>query len=149
MTTRSGARRLLATAWLVPALAFAQSHQMRQGDFTLRSDTVPSTAIAPGPAERNGIEQGRRQAILNVVVLRGHGRGRRPVSADVQAHARDLAGMRRAIAMHASKTANGDVSYVGTYSYAPREVLDMVVTATPDGSSRPLSLTYRARMPAS
>ena len=140
-------RCLIAAAALLPALAFAQAHIQRHGGYTLRSSTVASTAIDPRTARKHGIEPAADRAVLNVLVQRGEGRRLRTVPAEVRASARNLAGMERDIRLREARADNGDISYVGTYTHAAHEVLDLTVHARPTGSNQQLSLRYRQRLP--
>ena len=143
------ARRLAWAALFIPCLACAQAHEVEAGPFTLRSNVASSTAIAPSAARRHGIEPAAGRALLDVVVLRDGGTGRRlPVEARVEATASNLAGMQRTIPLRAARSPNGDVSYVGTFDFANREVLDFHITAHPKlRAAPPLRLQYRERMP--
>jgi len=149
-----GARLALAgTAGLLAALtglaAHAQAHEARQGGYLLRSSTVSSQRIAPQTAARHGIAPAPGRALLNVVVLRtaSPSSAQATVAAEVSASRQDLAGVHQRIPMREVR-ANGYISYIGSYEFLPREVIDFTVTATPaDGQGgAPLTLTYRERM---
>lgn len=141
-------RAAAAAAAAVPLLVGAQPHESTVGEYTLRSSTVHSAAIAKQAAREHGLEVGPGRAVLNVVVLRTRADGSRvPVPADVQATATNLAGMQREIPLKPARSPNGDVSYVGMYTFASREVLQLSVRASPQGGSQQLALDYRERMP--
>lgn len=125
----------------------AQVHEIRQGDHLLRSSTVASNSLDPATAEHHGIEPAANRAVLNVLVLRRSGKVDTPVTATVTAFIHDLAGVRHDISMREVRE-NGGISYMGTYDFLPREVIDFKVTALPDGAQpgRMLKLSYRERM---
>ncbi|MEO8654933.1 MAG: DUF4426 domain-containing protein [Ramlibacter sp.] len=125
--------------------AAAQPREVTRGDLVLRSSTVSSERIDPATASRHGIEPSPNRAVLNVVVLRG--RKRETIPADVTAASRSLTGVRRRIDLKEVRE-NGRVSYVGSYEFLPKEVLDIEITAKPlrPDQSRPLKLSYRERM---
>lgn len=142
---------LLVCAALLGAIAsaHAQVHQAHAGDYVLRSNVTRSTAIDESTARAHGIDPAPRRALLDVVVLRQSVGTQQPVAADVHVRAVTLAGMQREIAMHAARAPNGDVSYVGTFDFASREVLDFRVRAVPNAAEgQPLTLEFRERMPA-
>ena len=141
-------RALIALAALLPALAFGQAHQVREGSYTLRSSTVASTLIDPRTAHAHGIEPASDRMVLNVLVQRDERGRHRNVSARVHATASNLAGMPRDIPMREARADNGDISYVGSFTHAPREVLDFAIRAEPQGTDQALSLHFRDRMPA-
>ena len=140
---RCGLAAALAASAL---LAAAQSHEVSEGDFVLRSSTVTSQQIDPTSAARHGIEVAPNRAVFNVVLLRGA--DRQPVPAKVTASSRNLAGMRSKILLREVREDEW-VSYVGSFDFVPREVLDFVVEAQPaEGEQQPvLTLSYRDRMP--
>lgn len=135
-------------AMLLAAAAFAaeaQPREARRGDLVLRSSTVASERIDAATAARHGIRPAANRAVLNVVLLRGP--KREPVAAEVTALARNLAGVRQKIEMREVRE-NRRVSYVGSYEFLPKEVLDIEITAKPlrPEEARPLTLSYRERM---
>lgn len=127
--------------------ALAQPRQVEAGGYTLRSSTVPSTAISAAAATEHQIEPAANRALLNVVVLQGAPATARTVPAQVQASMRDLTGLEREIEMKPAVAANGDVSYLGTYTFRSRAVLDFRIRAQPVGAEPQLELVYREQMP--
>ena len=127
--------RLIAALALAACAASSQAqvHEIRQGDHLLRSSTVTSNSIDPATAERHGIKPAANRAVLNVLVLRRSGAVDTPVTAAVTAFMQDLAGVRQDISLR-KVSENGRVSYMGTYDFLPREVIDFKVTALPDGA---------------
>lgn len=125
----------------------AQSHETRQGDYLLRSSTVDSDSIDPATAEQHGIEPAASRAVLNVLVLRRSGALDTPVVAAVTASMQNLAGVRRDIALR-EVNENGRVSYIGSYEFLPREVIDFEIIALPGGAqpASELKLGYREQM---
>lgn len=130
---------------LLSTSAAGQPRSVTQDGYVLRASTVQSTAISAAAAKEHGIDPGPRTAVLNVLV---EGAGGKNMSADVTARARNLAGMQRDIPMREAKAPNGMLSYVGTFDFASREVVDLEVRAVPRGSSTALQLEFRERMPA-
>lgn len=141
--------RLIAALALAACAASSQAqvHETRQGDHLLRSSTVASDLLDPVTAQQNGIEPVVSRAVLNVLVLKRSGAADIPVRATVTASMQDLAGMRSDIRLR-EVTDNGQVSYLGTYDFLPREVIDFEITALPEGGQpgSMLKLSYRARM---
>lgn len=141
--------RLIAALALATCAASSQAqvHEIRAGDHLLRSSTVASGHIDPATAERHGIEQAASRAVLNVLVLQRSGAADTPVAAAVTASMQNLAGVRQNISLR-EVNENGRVSYLGTYEFLPREVIDFEVTALPSGAQPGslLKLNYRERM---
>lgn len=84
---------LLAPALLAFSTANAQDHAYSEGDYTVRSSLVASTALPEAMLKANGFDAAPDKALLNVVVLKGRGERREPVAARVDARMRDLMGM--------------------------------------------------------
>ena len=146
MSFRSAAASLLLVATAtVPVISLAQAHEITQGGYTLRSSTVSSSNVDPATAQRHGIEPSPNRGLLNVVVSRKRGKGSQTVHADVHASVSGLTGKSREVPMKEVEE-NGFVSYMGSYEFAPREVLDYRVTARPGGRDPKLELKYRDRV---
>lgn len=147
MSQRSCAKAISAVVFgLWASGAQAQSHVEKQGPYLLRSSSVSTMNLSADSARQHGIERADRRAVLNVVVQKvGEGNRLSTVPADVKAQVKTLAGVVRDVDMTASR-ANGYVSYSGVYSYLPRQVMDITVSAKPEGAQETLKLTYRDRM---
>jgi hypothetical protein len=140
------ALRLAASAVLVlqAGQAAAQNHEQTFERYVLQSNVVSSLSIPQASAAVHGIRRAADQGILNVTVLK-KGQSLQTVPARVRAHAVSLAGSKRDIEM--KETTAGDwVSYTGTFSFAPREVLDFKIVAEPAGSGETLAMSYRERV---
>lgn len=131
--------------WSLALAAAAQPREIRRGDLVLRSSTVSSERVDPAAASRHGIEPAANRALLNVVLIRG--KAGKTIPAEVTASARNLAGVSQKIEMLEVRE-NERVSYVGTYEFLPREVIEFKIEARPlqPPNSRPLTLSYRERM---
>lgn len=140
--------RFLIAAALVAAwapFAQAQAHEKRVGEHILRSSTVSSLDIAASSAQAHGIIPGPERGVLNVVVLRDTDGVSQTVAAKVEAQSIAFSGRPHAIALR-KVMANGMISYIGSYDYVPRGMLDFRITAQPDGTEQTLSLRYQERM---
>lgn len=131
---------------LMAATALAQPHQAVRDGYVLRASTVASTALDPGTARTHGIDPQPGRGVLNVVVSKKEAPAGN-VRAQLSAVARNLVGKEREIAMREATAPNGMVSYVGAYDFAPREVLDFIIEARPEGARTDLKLEFRDRLP--
>jgi hypothetical protein len=147
--TRSCSRQLVAGLLLsaLTAGAWAQSHEVERGGVVLRSSSVASDRISPETAKLHGINQSPDRAVINVVLLSDQPGMQKTLPALVSASTRSLSGDRTPIEMREMR-ANDRVSYIGSYVFSHREVLDFEVTAQPMGapSQEPLTLRYQERM---
>lgn len=131
-STVETSRKSLATLLLtvVATATAAQPHEATRGDLTLRSSTVASSMIDSATASRHGIDRAPDVGVLNVLLARAQDGRLRPVPARVDAQAWSLSGVRQTIEMREVRE-DGRISYVGTYDFLPREVIDFRITATP------------------
>jgi hypothetical protein len=155
MVSRATARSFPWSRFVSSLLALAattlaaQPHESHDNGYTLRSSTVRSTTLDPATAKAHGITPAADRAVLNVVVQRQDGPAiGNNVPAQVHATARNLTGLDREIPLRAATAPNGETSYVGTYDFASREVLDFRIRARPLDADTRLELRYRERMPA-
>lgn len=129
------------------APAWAQAHESAVGGWVLRSSSVVSLHLAPETARKHGIERAENRAVLNVTVLQRNA-GSPTAQATVKAHRRDLAGVEQKIAMREIQEGNR-VSYLGSYTFVPGEVLRFHIEALPRGHTDALLvLDYEDRMSA-
>ncbi|WP_332743008.1 DUF4426 domain-containing protein [Hydrogenophaga sp.] len=144
VTRRTPAVAVLAcTVW--SAVALAQPHAVRHGLFTLSSSVVNTQSISAETARQHGIEPSEQRAVLNVVVFRDVDGVQWPIRAAVSATRTTLLGVQRDVELRQVED-QGRVSYVGTFEFVPREVLDFSVTARIDPASPLLELSFRERM---
>ncbi len=136
---------LLASALLAFAGANAQDHAHSQGDYTVRSSSMATTALSAAIPQKNGFDAAPDKALLNVVVLKGRGERRKPVAARVDVKMRDLMGVTHGIDMREVHD-NGHPSYFGMVDHAPGEAMTFEIEATPQGSDKPLKLSYQGRL---
>lgn len=134
---------LTCAAWI--GVAQAQPHLVKDGDYTLRSNVVSSESIAEETARLHGIKPGQHTAVLNVMVLKNVDGAQWPVAANVSATRTTLAGVRRDIKL-SEVEAQGRVTYMGSFDFVPREVLDLKIEARVDPASPALRLSFRERM---
>lgn len=142
---RASLSRLLAftftLSFLTAAPAWSQAHETKSGSYTLRSSTVGSDMLPAETARKHGIERSPLRGVLNLTVSNDQ----QSVPAKIAVEVSNLTGRTRPIAM--SKTsANGYVSYMGTYDFSNGEVLDFSVQAQPQGSNEVMRLNFRERM---
>jgi len=146
MATINRMRPALALGLLAAStLAWPQAHQKTFDDYILRSSVVNTLSIPAESAQQHGITRAADTGILNVTVLKKGSELTGTQEARVEAFARDLLGRKREIDMRETEIGQW-VSYSGTFTFAPREVLDFVIHAQPAGSDEWLDMTYRERV---
>lgn len=138
---------LAVSACLIAGLAQAtERHEVREGDFVLRSKLVAAGELDPATAQRHDIPRGTNRAVLNVALVRATDAS--PVRAVVTASSRSATGERQKILVREVDQKAGP-SYMGSFEFPPGQELEFVVEARPaekkDGKL--LSLTFRERMP--
>jgi hypothetical protein len=146
--TKDLLRLLLATLLLLAGVAQAQSHATESGRYVLRSTTVASEQIGAAAAQRHGVVPAPDRAVVNVVLLR-----RAIVGADITVSARVAVSTRTAADFNSDiemleVRQNGAISYLGSYQFLPRQMINFEISAAPteDAQQRPLKLDHRERM---
>ncbi len=127
--------------------ALAQPHQTKRGACTLRSSTADSRAIAASVAAKRGFSRAADLAIVDVTVSCKGPPGNGTVAADIEVTRADLTGKKESVEMHLDRE-NGYVSYYGTYTHLPGQVVRLAVTATPENGASRMTLTYQQRFSA-
>ncbi|MGE1125620.1 DUF4426 domain-containing protein, partial [Pseudomonas zeae] len=84
-------------------------------------------------------------AVLNVTVQQRVDGTERNVPARLDVSARSLSGVQTTVEMR-EFVANDLVSYMGSYPFLPREVIDFRVTAYPQGTGEAITLSFRDRL---
>jgi hypothetical protein len=142
------ARRLRAfavtAALALAAAASAQVHESVTADHVLRGNVVGSMALPEPQARQHGIPRDPEHAVLNVVVLR---RGTPTASVRARVEARLVGATSVRHLPMREVAANGGISYVGSFRFAPGTMVDVIVEARPAGTQRTLSLRFEDRLP--
>lgn len=136
---------VLAVALFLGPPDLAEGGQAPSQTHQLRVNIAMARSISPATAQRYGIDQGLRNALVDVVVVRPSG-GNETVPATVDVLASNLAGQASHVKMRAMSEA-GRVSYLGVYQFAPGEVVDFDVVARPENSSETLRARVREHFP--
>lgn len=105
------------------------------------SSTVGSEQLSPQTAREHGILRSPTRAVLNVTVSKEGP----TIPAQVNVTGRSLTGQTREIALNQTSV-DHHVSYTGSYEFVHGEVIEFTIHATPRGSDKVLTLTYRDRM---
>jgi hypothetical protein len=141
-------RLIPAALLLLAGAAQAQSHSTESGSYLLRSTTVASEQIDAEAAQRHGVVPARDRAVVNVVLLRRDGAGAyTTVPARVTVSMHTMSSYSSNIEMSEVRE-NGGISYLGSYEFLPRQMINFEVLAAPteDAQQQPLTLDYRERM---
>jgi hypothetical protein len=136
---------LKATAVLTLVATSAMAEQSKDfGDYTIHFQAVPTEMLPAAVAREQGFVRSKQQWLLNVTVLKDNDATGVAVPAAVTVTARDLVGKPRAIAL--KKVDEGDtVYYIGTFRVTHDDLWRFALSATPEGSAKPLELTWEQR----
>jgi len=128
-----------------PGRAGPPVHVSEFGRYTLRANVVRSEVLSASTAKRHGIERASDRAVLNLVILERQGKRQVTLPARVTASTHNLIGQSEAIEMRAIK-ANGRVSYVGTFGFAPLRNFRITMTQLPVGTNEQLEIEFEDRL---
>jgi len=123
----------------------AQAHVETSGNYILRASTVSATNLPDAMRKKYGISTAPHTAVLNVTVRHASDGVLRNMPARVEVRARNLLGVETGVDMR-EVVADDMVTYMGSYSFLPREVLDFQITAYPEGAQRAITLQFRDRL---
>lgn len=143
--TAAAATAVLACLSAAASTAAAQAHVQTSGAYVIRASTVSADNLPSAMREEYGIPTARNTAVLNVTVQRKTDGAMRNVPARLDVQTRTLLGVESGVDMR-TVVANDFVSYLGTYHFLPREVLDFRITAHPEGSQQAITLEFRDRL---
>jgi len=115
------------------------------GNYVLRASTVSAANLPDAMRKKHGIPTASNTAVLNVTVQYTSDGVLRNIPARLEVRARNLLGVETGVDMR-GVVANDMVSYMGSYRFLPREVLDFQITAYPEGVQRPITLQFRDRL---
>uniref|UniRef100_UPI0017FC4AA4 DUF4426 domain-containing protein n=1 Tax=Methylibium sp. TaxID=2067992 RepID=UPI0017FC4AA4 len=119
-------------------------HVAESGRYTLRANAIRSELLPAVSAERHGIRRAPDRGVLNLVILERRDGRRATVPARVTAVKQNLLGQSETIEMR-RVDANGRVSYLGTFGFAPLRNFTFRITAQPEGSDEPLTIEFEDR----
>jgi hypothetical protein len=118
---------------LAPFTAWAQVQS--EGDYVLRASTVSAAELTNAMRTEHNIPDPPHTAVLNVTVQRKSNGALLNIPARLDVRIRNLLGVETAVDMR-PVVANELISYLGVYFFLPREVLDIQVTAQPEGAQQ-------------
>ena len=145
ITTAAATAAFAACVLTAAPRAAAQAHVQESGEYVLRASTVSAENLPQAMREKYGISTDRNTAVLNITVQRKTGGAAHNVTARLEVSARNLAGLETSVDMR-EVVANDLVSYMGAYSFLPREVLDFRITAHPLENQQAITLEFRDRL---
>lgn len=133
---------LTALAVLVPVGARAEQ-SVGVGEYTVHYNALTTDILLPEVAQRYGITRSKSQALLNVAVLKNvAGTAAQPVTAQVEAHARNLSNQLATIEMREVRD-QGAIYYLGSTRVSDGDTLTFTVDITPEGRGQPTRVEFR------
>lgn len=111
--------------------------EVQVGDLRLQASIAPTASLNDAIAARYGVQRDPRNVLLLVGVRRVDGNAETPLSAVLEAGARDLRGVRRQVEMREVRS-DGFIDYVGEVRVAPPDTLtfDIIADAGEAGMAR-------------
>jgi hypothetical protein len=129
------------TGAIQPAQVSSESFQL-QGDYELHYNAIRTDQLSADIARAYGIERSKNKVLLNVSVLNkpaGSGIGK-AVDADVQVTAKNLNGQIKEVTLRRIAEEQA-IYYIGEVGFSGSETLVFSITATPSGSTTPITAT--------
>lgn len=135
------AASLVLFACLMPMMALAQK-ATEFDDYIVHYSAFTADILSPEVARNYDIQRSPSRGVLNVVVMHKEDGKTKAVKAGIKASAVNLNQQLKRFKMR--EVVEGDaIYYLADFQVADKEVLDFTITATPQGSSRPLEIKFR------
>ncbi len=137
----AGCNRPQPTAEIQPAQTSGESFKV-SGEYEMHYNAVRTDQLSAEIARAYGIERSKNRVMLNVSVLRKEGGGpiATPSDAAIVVLVRNLNGQVKDIQLRRI-TESAATYYIGEVPFGGAETLVFEITATPVGSSLPISAT--------
>jgi hypothetical protein len=136
--------QLSATCLLILAGHVKAQQSQEFGDYTVHYNALSTSLLTPQVAKSYGIQRSASRALINIAVLkRMEGGSDVPVTATIEANAKNLTGQRREIELREITDVEGAVYYIGEMRVRNLETFDYAVTVFPEGKSKPLEVSFR------
>lgn len=124
-------------------LVHAQTHERHFGQYVVRANALTGALLPESTRREHGVEISPDRGLLNVVIVQP-ARPAKPVSAQVKASVTNLLGLTEPLEMRAIRENEG-VSYFGTFTFVPGQVMRFTIEVTPEGSARSTTLQFEDR----
>ncbi len=130
------------TAAIQPAVNSSESFKV-QGEYELHYNAVRSDQLSADIARTYGISRNKNKVLLNLSVLHKTATGGMgtPVDAEISVLARNLASQSQNVSVRRVNEGSA-IYYLGEISFTGTETLVFEITATPAGSSTPITATF-------
>lgn len=138
-------RSLQATSLFLLLLGFAQAGEPQVfGDYTVHYNAFNTDTLQPKMAAAYNIVRSKNRGMMTVSVLKKSDSGSKPVRANITASASNLTGQFRTFKVR--EVDEGDsIYYLSEFHVAHEEVLNFTLQILPEGSSQPMSVSFRQK----
>ncbi len=131
---------LLVALGIGSGLVHAQSYERHFGQYVVRANALTGALLPESTRRAHGIEISPDRGLLNVVVVQPAPPAK-TVPAQVKASVTNLFGVTEPLDMRVIR-ANEGVSYVGTFTFVPGQVMRFTIEVQPEGSARSSTLQF-------
>lgn len=120
---------------------------VRQHGFEVQVQPFPSTILAQEVALVNGFKRSRRQALINVVVLKvqNDGQARGPVPALVTGVSKNLIGQRQNLVFREIEEGKDAIYYLAPVEVISEELIQITLQVVPKGQ-KPIDIKFEHRV---
>lgn len=114
------------------------------GDYTVHYNAFNTDTLQPGMAATYDIVRSKNRGMVTISVLKKTGSGNKPVRVKVSISASNLTGQFRTFKVREVNESNA-VYYLSEFHVAHEEMLDFTLQILPEGSSRPMTVSFRQK----
>jgi len=113
------------------------------GDYTIHFNAFTSDSLQPAMAKAYGITRSKNRGLVSISILKKSlAPLGKPVKASVSAEANNLTGQWKKIPIREIND-GGAIYYISEFRVAHKEVLTFKISATPEGTSKPLNVKFQ------
>ncbi|MCF6336816.1 MAG: DUF4426 domain-containing protein [Gammaproteobacteria bacterium] len=114
------------------------------GDYTVHYNAFNTDTLQPKMAAAYDIVRSKNRAMLTISVLKKTDSGNKPVHAKVTISASNLTGQLRTLKVR-EVDKNNAIYYLSEFHVAHEEMLNFTLKILPEGSSQPMTVSFRQK----
>jgi len=114
------------------------------GDYTVHYNAFNTDTLQPKMAATYDIVRSKNRAMVTISVLKKTDSGNKPVRANVAISASNLTGQLRTLKVR-EVNKNNAIYYLSEFHVAHEEMLNFTLKILPEGSSQPMTVSFRQK----
>ena len=140
-------RQMIIALLFCCALSTYATEMVREQGFEVQVQPFPSTFLTQDVASTYGFERSRRQALINVVVLKiqSNGQARGAVAASVSGFSKNLLGQTQTLTFREINEGNDAIYYLAPVRVSSQEEIQIALEVVPV-NARAIDVNFKHRV---